>query len=422
MDDLERRLRDLGEGVDNSLGDAPIVPRPEVPRRARTRRSGVLVGTALLTVGVVVAGFAGVSAMVGRSYPTADPIILSAAAQATELQETAHTRFEMTMEFGFGSRTFGGTTAGEGEIDFTMNRSHFLADVVAEGVSQTIEVVQDDLIMYTKGAPGTDGWVKTENPASGGFGNQDIRPGEYLDYLNDVSGQVEILGQEVLDGESVTKYRAEIDPELASADMSEEVTEMFDSFEFEYEPFEVWIDGRGLVRQMSFGVTTNGETAGQTFSSTIFFSTSFYDFGVPVEIDLPEESEITEGDPMDPSSSSQPNASPDSFSEFDGFILWGEDGLDGPYAAIGLEKRNFCVFDLPDWVSTAELIDERLDQAIALIDRSDLEETSTGLIGCTFEDVPEALEELESNPESLTLLLIGESQSEEVEITEAFRP
>ena len=70
-------------------------------------------------------------------------------------------------------------------------------------------------------------------------------------------------------------------------------------FDTDFEPVHVWVDDRGRVRKMSFVVRIATENDGQAFDMSMSYSMSLFDFGEPVDIEVPDESEIVESRAVD---------------------------------------------------------------------------------------------------------------------------
>lgn len=266
MDDIERKLRDLGDRTAQEL-TSPGISRRRVVRRARLRRTAMLAApvAGAVLLGALVYPNVGWGGRAGRDEPAFD---LAAAARATEDAGTA--RIEVDMEMGLEGRT---TAAhGSGAVDFDAQRLRFRIELEgAAGVH-----VMDLLMIGDKTFSRSEGerkWLVNELPGSAGAALFGGRPTEYLGWLERTAEDVEDLGTEVRDGVEVTHLRAVmLDPAF--------VTETY-----EIEPLDVWVDAHSRVREIEMRASFEGNA----MSSTMRFS----DFGIPVEIEAPPASETT---------------------------------------------------------------------------------------------------------------------------------
>jgi hypothetical protein len=158
----------------------------------------------------------------------------------------------------------------------------------------------------TRVMPGGKPWIKMDLNALGTQAGIDLSqftqlgtdPSRMVDWLRTVSGDVTTVGTEKLDGVDTTHYRATVDlskyPDLVPADQREAVQRAIDQLtkaaHLSSFPVHVWVDEDGLVRQVRAVLT--GTIQGQTVN--IVTTERFYDFGTPVEIQLPAESQVTD--------------------------------------------------------------------------------------------------------------------------------
>lgn len=112
--------------------------------------------------------------------------------------------------------------------------------------------------------------------------------GAFLEHLRGVSEDVEVLGEEEVRGVTTTHYRFTVSAErLRAAEESE--PDFLEAFEVESLPSEVWVDGDGLPRRMTFAL----DRSLQGTDLRIVVLAEFSDFGGPVEIEVPPEGDIT---------------------------------------------------------------------------------------------------------------------------------
>lgn len=167
-------------------------------------------------------------------------------------------------------------------------------------------VVYMNLPVLAKVMPGGKPWIKVDLDAVGKQAGIDLSqftqlgtdPSRMVDWLRSVSGEVTTVGTEKLDGVDTTHYRATVDlskyPDLVPADQREAVQKAVDQLtkaaHISSFPVHVWVDEGGLVRQMRAVLTE--AIQGQTVN--VVTTERFYDFGAPVDIQLPAESQVTD--------------------------------------------------------------------------------------------------------------------------------
>ena len=158
----------------------------------------------------------------------------------------------------------------------------------------------------TRVMPGGKPWIKMDLNALGRRAGIDLSqftqlgtdPSRMVDWLRSVSGDVTTVGTEKLDGVDTTHYRATVDlseyPDLVPADQREAVQKAVDQLtkaaHISSFPVHVWVDEDGLVRQVRAVLTETMQ--GQTVN--VVTTERFYDFGTPVDIQLPAESQVTD--------------------------------------------------------------------------------------------------------------------------------
>mgnify|MGYP001572825887 CR=1 FL=1 len=177
-----------------------------------------------------------------------------------------------------------------------------------------IEAIQDGTVSYVRfpavddQLPAGKSWVRTDASKPGAkqgidFDFQQLTntdPRELLDFLQGVSGEIEIVGTEQLRGVETTHYRATIDPleseKLVPPEKQQEPESLVEQMAAQSGPGEipidVWLDESGLVRklEMAFSSTQPG-TSGSADASMTF---EIYDYGEDVAIELPPASEVVD--------------------------------------------------------------------------------------------------------------------------------
>jgi hypothetical protein len=167
-------------------------------------------------------------------------------------------------------------------------RMPFIADKLPAGK----EWVRIDLAQAAAQLPGVDVDQFLQFAGHG--------PESTLDYLRAVSGPITPVGVETVRGESATRYSTTIDVRkygnLATGEAKERLDSMLDQLVaqtgLDAIPVDVWIGEDGLVRrlEMTFAMTQPGSTERLEASMTF----ELFDYGKPVEIILPLESETVD--------------------------------------------------------------------------------------------------------------------------------
>jgi hypothetical protein len=172
-----------------------------------------------------------------------------------------------------------------------------------------MEVVSDDLTMYMRSdlfaaALGGRDWMKVDMKRVGSSMGLDVAgsqqlgqdPAEQLRMLRAVSGDVTKEGREQVAGTQTTRYRATVDLRRYADVVPEEqreaarkgidrLIEMSGQSEI---PMGVWIDDEDRVRRMTFDQAMRQGSVEVRVAMTI----EYVRFGVPVDIDVPEDGEV----------------------------------------------------------------------------------------------------------------------------------
>lgn len=438
MSDIEHELRALGERVSRRTSVLP--PTKDIVRRVRLRRFAA--GLASLAL-VAVAGLGGVTAVRALAPGTGDDpeegSVLATAATATEEAGTARAEFEMSMKTEGGVQSLDIEATGTAEMDFDSSRSYMKFEMVpnpAEG-SGIFEIIQDGNTLYAKAdGAASDQWMKTTPTALTGGAGEPLSgppssPDAYLDQLLAIAADVETVGADEVDGVSTTHYRATVD--LASA-MSqprytdEQVQEAMDALGVEYEPMHVWVDSDHLVRKMTFG--TEMDMGGATMRMD--FTMRFYDFGAPIDIEIPDPEDVVEPD------------GPSLGGIFGGAVsakkgvtkypikttfLFTRKGYSGPVVTIQ-ESQPFdsmCVVEAPRWVRIAQVVERESGESIAVMGEITVSNSFThfGNKRSTCQDQIGDVSDLKKHPKLFDLMLIGKGRNQTLGLTlaqEMFEP
>jgi hypothetical protein len=205
----------------------------------------------------------------------------------------------------------------EADVDNATQRAAMTMDLGLLGGK--MEMVMDDGVIYMR-SPAFEGaptpWVsldpKKMDPAAaaqfGGFGAGTTDPSAYAGLFAGVF-DVKASGKADIEGIATTRYTGTIDlrkvlegfAEIVGEDADAETTEQLEAAVEQFEalgidgkiPFQIWIDDQGLPRRqritMDFGDLVPGTGEAQ-MEMTVDYSA----FGEPVDVDLPEASEVTD--------------------------------------------------------------------------------------------------------------------------------
>jgi ABC-type amino acid transport substrate-binding protein len=271
-----------------------------------------------------------------------DPISFEQLSQAaTSSAGAASARFEfgMTMNVPGGDEAF--SFAGKGAFDGTSDRASLTLDMssfaaLLRGFSEglggtsgsgsdlpdfdnpdlwTIDVVQDGLVMYMRfpalaeALPDGASWVRVDVGKAAAAQGLDLAglqqftstdPRKLLEYLQGVSGDVAVTGTETVRGVETTRYRGTIDihrylnlvPEEKREEVESLLGEIVEQSGIGQMPFDVWIDGDGLVRKLE--VTFSATEPGASSATDVSLTFELYEYGEDLEIELPPADEVVD--------------------------------------------------------------------------------------------------------------------------------
>ncbi len=268
------------------------------------------------------------------ALPAVELTSFAAAADASAASESA--RFELTISTSLPGLADGLSFGASGAFDSRANRAQFDVDLsslveligslgaafggTATGDLSTdpddwrLEAIQDGGVLYIRfpliadQLPNGKTWVKgdleqlaaqagTGLDQFGSFAETD--PRDAFAYLKAVSGGIETVGTEELRGVQTTRYRATIDVakalELVPAEQRGGLTDLdqiLGQTGLTQFPVDVWLDAEQRVHKldMSFEFSAPGtaESAGAALTVEI------WDYGVPVELTLPDEDDVVD--------------------------------------------------------------------------------------------------------------------------------
>jgi hypothetical protein len=119
-------------------------------------------------------------------------------------------------------------------------------------------------------------------------------PGGFLAALEESGATVDVVEEDELDGDDVTRYEGSIDPETsvrgADPEQRQQLEQLFaQSGMAEPIPFVAWVDEDGVVRQMEMTMTADVE--GTVLEMDVRLE--LFDLDEPVDIQVPPPAEVT---------------------------------------------------------------------------------------------------------------------------------
>ena len=249
--------------------------------------------------------------------PAPDPVnprdeVLDAMTAVYEA-ETLHEKITMSVAAAGENLSF----SGEADIDNEHKRVDMTMDLGMLGGE--MQLLMDGGVVYMRSPAFQDAgteWVSMDpskmDPATaaqfGGFGTGTTDPSAYVGLFAGVF-DVKTSGEQDLNGVSTTHYVGTIDlkrvlkgfsdvvgedADKATRKQLKEVVKQFESLGIDQKiPFKIWIDGEGLPRRqritMDFGKLVPGAE-----EASMEMTVDFSDFGKPVNITIPNPSEVTD--------------------------------------------------------------------------------------------------------------------------------
>ena len=352
MDDIERRLKDLGDRTAQEVTYREV-PRRRIVRRARVRRGLTLAAPVVAVVLFAAVAYPRLDSTGGRGVPVA--VDLAAAAEATENAGSARVEFSMSVDF----ETTSFTTTAVGEVDFDDARSYLRGtNEDASGGAGEFEVIMIGNLSFER-AGGDPKWTKTELDMPAGTTPFGTGTDELFTYLESVSEEVVSLGEEVLDGARVTHLSATIDTSALS--------EMPQSEGMRFEPIHVWIDDANRVRKLTFGMSIEGPDPSMNGTSSM--TMRFWDFGVPVDVTAPDPDDVTD-EPLKGFDSGGSGSVGATVSTPETQFVHGKHGPADPFLTLtgygDPRSELVCVQGMPQGATGATLVHEKTFEIVAI--------------------------------------------------------
>lgn len=244
------------------------------------------------------------------------------AAQATGAVETEKVAVTVRTEPPGGDPSVEVTATGA--IDGANGRAHLTADISGtmggRSQSTTVEAVYDGDTIFVKAPFVADllgkPWVRVTSPQLGSLadrlgGGLQGDPGSVLELLEGAGGPVTTVGTEEVRGVPTRHVRVDLDVakllDRAAGDRRQELEDQLarrgvDLTALAPLPAEAWIDDDGYVRRfsVSFDLAEVGKLQpGAAAQGVVTETIELFDFGAPVEIAVPDESEVATFDLAD---------------------------------------------------------------------------------------------------------------------------
>ena len=204
---------------------------------------------------------------------------------------------------------------GSGSVDFQAQAASMTFDVgdllrgsgLPASANERWTILTQGLVVYmhapslAQQLPGAKEWLKLDIAALAKSRNVDLGqfrqltqndPTQMLAYLRATSGKIDKVGTEDVRGVQTTHYRAKVNLDRVADQAPAKLRKTFRASIQSLErglgthtvPVDVWVDGDNLVRRLQEHLPVTG-------GGKIDFAVDFYDFGTPVSVTPPPESE-----------------------------------------------------------------------------------------------------------------------------------
>jgi hypothetical protein len=236
--------------------------------------------------------------------------------------EAGSARFEMEIEVAAEGQTLAATAAGAVDnaagrlamsIDLSSLAQAFGAPAGASAGDLSMDMILEGTVAYmrfpllTRLVANGKPWLKLDLVELAKRGDVDLGqlqslsdndPRRTLDYLRAVAGEIRTVGRETVRGVATTHYRAAVNlreyPGLVPDGQREAVQQAVDRIVEQTGigavPVEVWVDDEQRVRRMAIELATGAGTVPVASKVTM----ELFDYGVPVTVAVPPESEVAD--------------------------------------------------------------------------------------------------------------------------------
>lgn len=296
-------------------GDAPRQPSPS-SKPASPSPSGETalepLSRRLLQVAGVLAGILIVLVAVALSRGDGEYSLNPIAEAAARTQRASGARSEIRAVYSIPGAGRSISMRGNGVYNGRTGRSEVTLIVPTAIGTMTMESVGDGSTVYMRskllqpGLPPGDEWMAIEvglgRSSETSFASS-AGPGAQLELLKAVTGDVETIGEEKVDGVETTGYRGSYDLPAYARFLRDEGS---DAAARQFERLakampsttevETWIDGDGLVRRVRVAMEMTNVKAGGTMSMDM--TEDFSDFGIAPEVQVPDPATVFDATPL----------------------------------------------------------------------------------------------------------------------------
>ena len=186
-----------------------------------------------------------------------------------------------------------------------------------------LEAMMDGQVVYlqfpliAKELPDGKSWVKgdaedfsnVDNSGLDQFGSlSGMDPRDVFAFLKAVSGSIEAVGSEEVRGVETSHYRATLDPakltELVPAEQRETLSGVDEAARqagLTELPLDVWIDADQRIRKLSIELDAKMPGSDESVQGSLVVE--LYDYGVPLELDLPPADQVVDAATLKPKTS-----------------------------------------------------------------------------------------------------------------------
>jgi hypothetical protein len=250
---------------------------------------------------------------VDAALDLAKPTGLLAVVDNTTASKSSKVDMKLTVDLGIGGQTQHLTMTGTGAFDYEHNKGRLSTSLPASGLLQAMnmEEVIDGSTLYMKvtdangKALSAKPWVKldlTHQARQSGIdldslGMQQANPAQYLDMLRGGADDVTKVGTETLHGTKTTHYAMQVDFAKAAQSASSDQKQAFDKLSQLYSkpvPVEIWVDSDDMLRKLvlTLDMSSLGDSSGVSVSGSTRIEEELYDFGTPVNVDVPPADQV----------------------------------------------------------------------------------------------------------------------------------
>lgn len=271
-----------------------------MPARGQTvRRVAAAAVMAMAAAGCASSGSRSATTNAARP-PAGGPAVLSTAYSRAVAAKSAKLNLNVSVS------SAGKTTVvtGAGAFDWARRLGQMTVQPAGQPTSLTEVLDGADLYIQVPGPAAAQlgkPWLKIDvsGMANSGAYND---PAQTLAVLESSSGGLANLGPQVIGGIPTTHYRAQVDPSRAAANappaakrLLAQLPALTGGSTF---PVEVWVDGQGRPRQISYTITLQRPPAGsppaaaQAFPETTVMTMGLSGYGTPVNVTVPPPDQV----------------------------------------------------------------------------------------------------------------------------------